>query len=76
MRQTLLQRAKQIKKSRKKVVVASKEEIELAISWLKGEIQYVQINTVLEISGSNIYNFLARSIRYAYQLGLIKIKNE
>lgn len=62
------------KKHGKRGIWLTPEHQDLAIAWLTGEISYKQIETVLGISGSNIYNFLAMSIRAAYKDGRLTRK--
>jgi len=48
----------------------SKDEIELAVAYVKGEVSYMQIQRILGIN--NAYQFIAPRIKRAYEKGLIK----
>ena len=47
----------------------------VAIAWLKGEITQAAIARVMEIDSGNAYPWLARSLRLAYQTGILKKSN-
>ena len=50
------------------------EDFEIAVAWMKGEIQYGQIAKAYGFGGSNVYNFLACATREMYRKGLLKVK--
>lgn len=46
----------------------TREEVELAIAWLKGEVTYSAVVRVMKLtSGSNVYGFIAIGLREAYK---------
>lgn len=71
---TLLEKAKQVKTYTKKGKDCSNEEVELAIAWIKDEVTYKQIFTVLGLrSGAEVYVILAQCLREAYKRNKIQI---
>ncbi len=72
---SLLDKAKKVtlyqKRGRRNV---SDETIELTLGWLKNEVDYMQIAKTMGFTGSNVYNFLSRNLRAAYEEGKLKIK--
>ncbi|MHC1728032.1 MAG: hypothetical protein AB9866_18860 [Syntrophobacteraceae bacterium] len=70
---TLLEKAKKQKCCFKKIT-ATDEEIELAIAWIKGEVTFSQVKSVLDFSQSmSAYIRMAIALRTAYQKNIIKI---
>jgi hypothetical protein len=46
----------------------TKDEVELAIAWLRGEVTYSAVMEVMKLtSGSNVYAFVAVGLREAYK---------
>jgi len=70
---TLLDEIKKINYQKKGSKEITAETKEISLAWLTGEIQGYQIVKVLNVRGSNLYNFLARNIKAAYNEGKIKI---
>jgi hypothetical protein len=68
MAKTLLEKARSVRpKVRKgrRPQYANKQHQDLALAWLDGEITHQQISRTLNISGSNVYNFLCRALQAA-----------
>ena len=70
---TLLTQTLAISPYRKGRVDITTEDVEVALAWLKGEINYRQISQVKKIQGSNVYNYLCSALRLAYQTKKLKI---
>lgn len=78
-KQTLLEKAKEVKIERKiSKIIITDEHIELAIAWAKDEIQLSQVSTVLfgeksvgKIGGRTLY-WLASALREGIRTGKIK----
>jgi len=61
---SLLQQAKQVTKKQKTTHFFSKEEIELALGWAKGEVTLNQVHRVIGTKQiSQVYHFVARALR-------------
>jgi hypothetical protein len=46
----------------------TRDEVELAIAWLKGEVTYCAVVRVMKLtSDSNVYGFIAIGLREAYK---------
>ena len=74
---TLLEEAKKIKVNSKfSYQPVNKEQLELVIGWLSGEISYTQLTKVLKFksSGGNYLYYIASMLKRGYQKGLIKIE--
>lgn len=74
---SLLSQAKAIKISRagRKPRKISKQECELAMAWLKGEIRPVQLRKLLQCGGgSAVYHKISMWLQESYSQGKIKIK--
>lgn len=69
---TLLEKAKEVKLRYRTRTDYSKEEIELAIAWMKDEIRVGQVGKVLGKGSTAIGYRLAMLIRAAYRQGKIK----
>lgn len=62
--ETLLQKAKRtIPYKAKSRTEITKEHIELALAWARGEVNYVQAAQALGLTGSNLYAILAMSLQ-------------
>ena len=48
-------------------VARTSEHIDLAISWLKGEIDTAQVSHILERSYNGVLGWLSNTLRLAYQ---------
>lgn len=75
---TLLQKAKSFpSKSKQKMLNYGKEEQELSIAWLKGEVRGHQVSKARghKKTDSRFYPFIALGLREAYRSGKIKIKS-
>lgn len=70
---TLYEQALAIFPYRKNRMNINEEDVEVALAWLKGEINYRQISQVKKIQGSNVYNYLCSALRLAYQTKKLKI---
>lgn len=64
---SLLQQAKQVTKKQKTTHFFSKEEIELALGWVRNEISMMQVQKVMNIPhATQVYPFIARAMRQYY----------
>jgi hypothetical protein len=46
----------------------SKDQVELAIAWLRGEVTYSAVMDVMKLTaGSNVYGFVAIALKEAYK---------
>ena len=70
-KETLLEKAKGFTPKQKGERPRNNEEIELVLAWMRDEITVGQIESV--IGKSSGYNFIARTMRWAYRSGEIKI---
>ena len=53
----------------------SREEIDLALGWLVGDVSFTQIGTVLDqMPGMPTYLFLSRALREAHRLGRLTVE--
>jgi hypothetical protein len=72
---SLLEKAKSFKVSIRHTA-NSDEELELAVAWLKGDVNYTQVNLALTNGkgkgGRNVSSFIASALRQAYAAGKIK----
>jgi len=76
---SLLSKAKEIKvENQGKLVKFDKQEkAELAVAWLKGEVELKQVTVVLgynKSSATSAYLQLSTGLRDAYELGLLTTK--
>ena len=78
MAKSLLDRAKQVRIKEPYKQCASAEEIELALAWLDGQVTNKQVAAVKfpklkqATVSSSVYSFLVRTLRDAYQLGVLR----
>lgn len=75
-KESLLNRAKKIPGTRSRNYGFGKEQVELAVAYYNDEITYKQVKTIMELKGSNVYNFLATVLKYGIQNGLVEVKNK
>ena len=62
--ESLLEKAKKVGRKNSYMQNISKEHIELALGWSKGEVSYSQIKAVLGLTvPSSVYSFLAFALR-------------
>lgn len=74
---TLLQKARNVPGQKRGLKEINNETIDLALAWLSDEISASQIARVCSImSGSNVYNFVARNVKAAFLTGRLKIINK
>ena len=72
---TLLKKAKEFKS--KQIVKVHDEDIELALAWLKNEVNSTQISVAYDRKpGSAMMYRVAVALKAAYQKGSIKITNK
>jgi len=73
---TLLQKAKQARTDRKNQVITyapNDEAIELVLAWIKNEVTVSEVaGAIGQPAGAQNYSFLARTLRAAYEKGLLK----
>jgi len=62
MAKTLLEKAKETK-SASRNIKHSDEEIELALAWARSEITNSQVSNAMNLTGVNVYTFLASRLR-------------
>lgn len=63
---TLLEEALKIKRKIRGADY-SKEEVELAVEWARGNLSFYQIVKVTGKNGSNVYNFLSKALQKYFQ---------
>lgn len=69
---SLLEKAKSMPRSDNRRHGVTQEEMELAIGWAKNEIGMQQVANITELKhSSNVYTFLAITLRAAFKSGLI-----
>ena len=71
---TLLQKALKVKMGHHRMPKYNSEEVELALAWLEDKITFSQVQSTINKTGSNLYNFLTQALRTAYQKGKLKVK--
>ncbi len=64
----------QEKKSHKRFIVPSEQDIYEALLWLKDEMHIVDMTGAKGKWGSSVYSRIARSIRHAYRTKRLEIK--
>ena len=72
---SLLEKAKALPTDKRRIII-DEETMDLSIAWLKSEVTFTQIATVLKTqknSKAGIYNFLCRNLRSAYIKEKIKV---
>ena len=62
------------RKSHKRFIVPSEQDIYESLKWLKDEMHIVDMKGAKGRWGSSIYSRIARSLRHAYRKGNLKIK--
>ena len=65
---SLLSKAQSIPSRRttvSKKAPGGKELEELAVAWLKGDVQYFQIAKILKTTGSSVYSIVFNALRWA-----------
>ena len=74
MKETLLEKAKRVKiKVGGRKASRTDEEIELVLGYLRGEVTYMQIMSVMVMKNGSVSNFIGSAIIVAYRKGRIKI---
>lgn len=72
---SLLDKAKEVKRSDKRLNKVSYEQIELALAWMQDEVSLTQAATALGVVGTGSISYkLALWLREAYRAGIIKVK--
>lgn len=74
-RETLLEKAKAYNVRNNKAIVPTDEILEVALAWLKGEIQPAQVAYALglKLEAGNYQRHIAGLLREAYKKGKLKI---
>ena len=73
-KKTLLEKAKAVKMGRRDTIITD-EHVELALAWIRDEVNLSQINVALKKSrqSGNVLYKMATSLREAHRQGKIKI---
>lgn len=71
---TLLQKAKEVEMIRGSKLAFTKDEIELAIAWAKGDVALKQVCVTLKMSqgSGKAFCFFASALRQAIRIGKLK----
>lgn len=71
---SLLQKAKKVAvRGRAKNLTSTKQNLELVVGWVTGEIGIVQLLKVLDLKGMGGYLLIARVLRDSYREGKLNI---
>jgi hypothetical protein len=73
--QSLVERAKAIPSTQRKTSI-TKEEIELAVAWMKGDVTTSQVSRMMNTAPSNTIARMGSWLREAYRSGVIKVGEE
>jgi len=74
MAKTLLEKAKEVSSHNNNITNIGEEEKELALAYLRGEINSKQIRVAMNKEGIQFYSFIVRAVRELIKEGKIILK--